>query len=282
MTHERFRYLGSDLRDVHVLCSKEERRAMIKYAPQYIDRVISIEQFRDGLLRSIEALDLRVNQRDLRALQDILPLGKSLKYLCVPVAQAESVLPLVRDLHSLETLCLYGTGKCKIDSSMVFRSIERLVCSGGSVKLDPSNFPKLQHLEIANKPTGQLNRLLPRFPSLSTLLMFPVQPELLEVAPRSLEYLRIYNGGVSDLSAIARFEKLTDFWIQNLPKLTSIKPITGLPALRDLTIGHCRHIKDIQALAQLTSLERLSIFACGFDKTELRQLFGERLRELAL
>lgn len=281
MRHSKFRYLGSDLHEVYILCDNEERQTMEDYAPQFMDRVISMKQLRGKMLTFVQALNVRMNQKELRLFKDILPSAESLKYLCLPIEHAEPFFQVVSTLHSLETLNLDGTDKCTIDPALRFESVKRLVCAGGSVKFSPLSFPNLCHLEIANKPSGQLRRLLPHFPSLVTLMMFPIQSELFELAPSSLEYLRIYNGTISDLSGIKRFECLTDLWVQNLPKLTSLAPLVKLSTLRDLSIGHCNHIKDVEILARIPSLERLSIFACDFDKTKLKELLGGRLKELS-
>ena len=119
--------------------------------------------------------------------------------------------------------------------------------------------------------------------SLHALTFCPYDDDLVQQTEvKHLRYARLINGSSDSISGISKFSHISNVHIQNLGRLTSVKPLLQLSNLRELSIGYCNRISDIELLAEIPTLEKLRIYASKFERKELTQRLDGKLIELSV
>lgn len=282
MLHTEFQRQGYDLDDVVGLADQEAIDYMLRVSGFVWEKYRLIDSVVQHEWNHFSAVVLKTGVSGMLECIDRLTELSRLMYLGIPVSILDSALPKVSKLSSLRYLDISGEGNGRIQN-LLLDQIQSLEAVDAKLKVDAACLPNLRHLHICDKPKGSLAKLVRSMHSLHSLTFCPYDDELAQqMEVKHLRYARLIGGSCDSISAISKFSQITNMHIQNLGRLTSIKPLLSLPNLNELSVCYCNRISDIELLAEMPSLKKLKIYACKFDRKRLTELLGDRLTELSV
>ena len=82
------------------------------------------------------------------------------------------------------------------------------------------------------------------------------------VARLPLRFLKASRGNLDTVEPLRDCPTLTDLWLEDLTKLTSIASLADLPRLRELSVTYCSKLQLDRSLLRFPALRRLMFFAC--------------------
>ncbi len=148
-----------------------------------------------------------------------------------------------------------------------FDSVKALCISGGgAVLFNQDNFPNLSNVDLTIDRKGRMLDEVNMFAKLEALGLRPARKRydlFSKLAGLPLKFLQIADGHLDSLEGLREIGALTNVWLHNLPKITSIHELIHLKNLEELTIFYCRKILDIKYLLDIQGLKKLKFFGCG-------------------
>ena len=167
---------------------------------------------------------------------------------------------------TVHTLGLTGGGKATLPKSLVLPDLRRLMAGRDeTVKFSLLQLPNVEELSLKLDPGGSLLREVVGMEKLVALAALPFSNGgILEaVAGLPLRYLKAKSGESRHGRALAlACGSLTDLWLEDLNKLTSIASLAELPRLRELSVTYCGNLRLDRSLLRFPALRRLFFFAC--------------------
>jgi hypothetical protein len=167
----------------------------------------------------------------------------------------------------IEDISVTTEKTARIPQDIIFESVRILsTIGGGPVIFDKGAFPNLRKAHIQIDRKGKILDVIMQIKGIEMLGLAPLRNDLdvfNKINKLPLKFLRLNNGRLDSLEGIQTLNNLKGLWLQNLTRIVSIRELKYLDNLEELTIGYCRHIKDIQILLELKSLNKVHIFGCG-------------------
>jgi hypothetical protein len=264
MSREEYSYTGEHPSQHIVVASGVEYRKVELYASELLDRAFRLDDVeRDCPSVVTNATAIAIRAQGLSGVPTWLRSCVNLRYLAIPSYLADFIssgaLP-----DGLTTLELTGDQNARF-GEFVHDSIERIVAPSAVAIFSPSVFPQLRHFHsVSDRKRSVLRELrsIGVFLKSATISPYSSCTDLSLLLEENLGYLRLVGGGASSLEGISRFCWLTSVHLHDLPRLASIRGLTDLPRLQDLSVGYCAGIRDVTAIARVATLRRLSFYGC--------------------
>ena len=197
-------------------------------------------------------LKLCVEHRDaaIVALPDVIRTLPNLIWLnmprrFVPSLTQESLPPTVR------TLDLEGGENVALPKSLVLPGLERLLAGRNAVlKFSRHQIPDVVEVEVKFDPGGSVLREVVGMESLVSLAALPFSNRgILEAVVRlPLRFLKASRGNLDTIEPLRDCPTLTNLWLEDLTKLTSIASLVDLPQLRELSVTYCSKLQLDRAI----------------------------------
>ena len=166
---------------------------------------------------------------------------------------------------ALEGLISIAPDSCKI-AKEIKGSVKEKTLDGANITslLSVSGFSKLEILKVKNTNISTVSDLS-RLKNLKTLL-FTDNPELKNLSGiaglENLESLEITNcKGLTDLNNVSGFKKLSGIQVNNCG-ITSTNGLKNLPLLKNVNLNDNHHLKSIDEIGQIGSVEIVTVSRC--------------------
>ncbi len=193
----------------------------------------------------------------IRTLPNLLWLDMPRRF--VPNLTQEALPPTVR------TLSLTGGRNVALPKSLVLPELKRLIAGRDAVlKFSRHQIPNVTDLGVKFDPGGSVLREVVGMEKLVALAALPFSNRgMLEAVVRlPLGSLKASRGNLDTVEPLRDCPTLTDLWLEDLTKLTSIASLADLPRLRELSVTYCSKLQLDRSLLRFPALRRLMFFAC--------------------
>jgi hypothetical protein len=193
----------------------------------------------------------------IRTLPNLLWLSMPRRF--VPSLTREALPPTVR------TLSLQGGENVALPKSLVLPGLERLIAGRNAVlKFSRHQIPDVSELGVKFDPGGSVLREVVGMEKLVSLAVLPFSNrDILEAVTRlPLRFLKASRGNLDTVEPLRDCPTLTDLWLEDLTRLTSIASLVELPRLRELSVTYCSKLRLDRSILRLPALRRLMFFAC--------------------
>jgi len=279
MLHESFiNFKGYDFNDVVRITSDVDFERTKILAKERVSKTVPVSEAKRLLeVSDIECLDIFGDlslHKDL--LIEIVARQSRLKYLAIHPALV-NLLNSFSISKELETLFVIGgEGNAYVPEQFIHENIARVISVDSVLFFTKKSLPNIKYFHVKFDRRGGIRKLLDSYTGLVSATLLPTKSkEDFKSLPASLCYLRLINGQLSGLSNISVLENLTDLHMQNLPKLQDIEGLVSCNNLRDISIGYCNAIKNLERIAELHSLEKFDIYASKLsNKEEIEEKFA--------
>lgn len=182
---------------------------------------------------------------------------------------AQTDILQLENLHGLEQLSLGETAKNNIDLAPLrhYTRLSSLSIEGHATHIDTlASLPALTQLQLYRMKNKVALDFVPGIAHLEQLLLqLGGRESIREIEAPQLAQLEVIRvRGLEDLGDLGRFPLLRQLWLEDQIKLTQLD-VSGNALLEQLHLLTCKGLAQLDGLAGLTALRKLSVSETGLD-----------------
>ena len=213
---------------------------------------------------------------DKKNLDDFFDAYRNISALNVSDAWICGYLQLIAD--SLVYLRVDAAKAVKLPE-VDFPRLNRL--NGRKLRFMSSQFPQLEHLSLTNDRLNSAE--IDKIAQLKTLnLINYSEDNAIDFGTKNqLSFLGLRGGRYSNLLSLSALPSLRGLWLQDIKASLDLSQL--IPSnIKELTIGYCSELKNLDELVRSGKLESIQIFGCkGTNNTNIKPFLDSFIQNVS-